>query len=154
MEKQMNVSFDDLSAMALNKAGSKPRASKHDFWTIQNQTRSYYATVNNTNSKNQLNVNCIYCFAACNDDYIGGQNQSSSPRTLRPAQAPQALKHSNVNYKQQQHRNHPLEQVIGETLSTNLTRKQLRSDGDMCIYALTKSPVEPQECQDAMTDPA
>nr|GEZ51004.1 hypothetical protein [Tanacetum cinerariifolium] len=31
---------------------------------------------------------------------------------------------------------HPLEQVIGEPLRPVLTRNRLRSDGDMCIYAL------------------
>ncbi|GKC41870.1 retrovirus-related pol polyprotein from transposon TNT 1-94 [Tanacetum coccineum] len=32
---------------------------------------------------------------------------------------------------------HPLEQVIGEPSRPILTRNQLRSDGDMCMYALT-----------------
>nr|GEZ93305.1 hypothetical protein [Tanacetum cinerariifolium] len=34
-------------------------------------------------------------------------------------------------------KDHPLEQVIGEPSRPVLTRNQLRSDGDMCIYALT-----------------
>nr|GEU72361.1 hypothetical protein [Tanacetum cinerariifolium] len=34
-------------------------------------------------------------------------------------------------------KDHPLEQVIGEPSRTVLTRNQLRSDGDMCMYALT-----------------
>nr|GFC89897.1 hypothetical protein [Tanacetum cinerariifolium] len=34
-------------------------------------------------------------------------------------------------------KDHPLEQVIGEPLRPVLIRNQLRSDGDMCIYALT-----------------
>nr|GFC50606.1 integrase, catalytic region, zinc finger, CCHC-type, peptidase aspartic, catalytic [Tanacetum cinerariifolium] len=33
-------------------------------------------------------------------------------------------------------KDHPLEQVIGEP-SRPVTRNQLRSDGDMCLYALT-----------------
>nr|GEW51147.1 ribonuclease H-like domain-containing protein [Tanacetum cinerariifolium] len=33
-------------------------------------------------------------------------------------------------------KDHPLEQVIGEPLRPILTRNQLRSDGDMCMYAL------------------
>nr|GEU59590.1 hypothetical protein [Tanacetum cinerariifolium] len=36
------------------------------------------------------------------------------------------------------------------TLSSN----QLRSDGDMCIYALTVSTMEPKNVKEAMTDPA
>nr|GEW33014.1 hypothetical protein [Tanacetum cinerariifolium] len=34
-------------------------------------------------------------------------------------------------------KDHPLEQVIGEPSRLVLTRNQLRSDGDMCMYALT-----------------
>ncbi|GKC72921.1 retrovirus-related pol polyprotein from transposon TNT 1-94 [Tanacetum coccineum] len=34
-------------------------------------------------------------------------------------------------------KDHPLEQVIGEPSRPVLTRNQLRTDGDMCIYALT-----------------
>ncbi|GJU96775.1 putative ribonuclease H-like domain-containing protein [Tanacetum coccineum] len=51
-------------------------------------------------------------------------------------------------------KDHPLEQVIGEPSRPVLTRNQLRSDGDMCIYALTVSTVEPKNVKEAMTDPA
>nr|GEZ86780.1 Gag-Pol polyprotein [Tanacetum cinerariifolium] len=51
-------------------------------------------------------------------------------------------------------KDHPLEQVIGEPSRPVLTRNQLRSDGDMCIYALTVSPIEPKNVKEAMTDPA
>nr|GFA27469.1 hypothetical protein [Tanacetum cinerariifolium] len=34
-----------------------------------------------------------------------------------------------------------------------LTRNQLRSDGDMCIYALTVSTMEPKNVKEAITDP-
>ncbi|GKA82041.1 retrovirus-related pol polyprotein from transposon TNT 1-94 [Tanacetum coccineum] len=51
-------------------------------------------------------------------------------------------------------KDHPLEQVIGEPSRPVLTRNQLRSDGDMCMYALTMSTMEPNNVKDAMTDPA
>nr|GEW23053.1 hypothetical protein [Tanacetum cinerariifolium] len=35
-----------------------------------------------------------------------------------------------------------------------LTRNQLRSDGDMCMYALTVSTMEPKNVKEAMTEPA
>nr|GFC37985.1 retrovirus-related Pol polyprotein from transposon TNT 1-94 [Tanacetum cinerariifolium] len=41
-------------------------------------------------------------------------------------------------------KDHPLEQVIGEPSRPVLTRNQLRSDGDMCIYALAVSSMEPK----------
>nr|GEV55497.1 Gag-Pol polyprotein [Tanacetum cinerariifolium] len=49
---------------------------------------------------------------------------------------------------------HPLEQVIGEPSRPVLTRNQLRSDGDMCMYALMVSTIEPKNVKEAMTDPA
>nr|GEY83838.1 retrovirus-related Pol polyprotein from transposon TNT 1-94 [Tanacetum cinerariifolium] len=40
------------------------------------------------------------------------------------------------------------------TLIPVLTRNQLRTDGDMCMYALTVSTMEPKNVKEAMTDPA
>nr|GEU68885.1 retrovirus-related Pol polyprotein from transposon TNT 1-94 [Tanacetum cinerariifolium] len=37
---------------------------------------------------------------------------------------------------------------------TNMHTNQLRSDGDMCMYALTVSTMEPTNVKEAMTDPA
>ncbi|GKA45590.1 retrovirus-related pol polyprotein from transposon TNT 1-94 [Tanacetum coccineum] len=51
-------------------------------------------------------------------------------------------------------KDHPLEQVIGEPSRPVLTRNQLRTDGDMCMYALTVSTMEPRNVKEAMTDPA
>nr|GEY89359.1 copia protein [Tanacetum cinerariifolium] len=51
-------------------------------------------------------------------------------------------------------KDYPLEQVIGEPSGPVLTRNQLRSDGDMCMYALTISTMEPKNVKEAMTDPA
>nr|GEY94502.1 copia protein [Tanacetum cinerariifolium] len=41
-------------------------------------------------------------------------------------------------------KDHPLEQVIGEPSRPVLKRNQLRSNGDMCMYALTVSTMEPK----------
>ncbi|GJR20229.1 putative ribonuclease H-like domain-containing protein [Tanacetum coccineum] len=51
-------------------------------------------------------------------------------------------------------KDHPLEQVIGEPSRLVLTRNQLRSDGDMCMYTLMVSTMEPNNVKEAMTDPA
>nr|GEW58096.1 hypothetical protein [Tanacetum cinerariifolium] len=51
-------------------------------------------------------------------------------------------------------KNHPLKQVIREPSRPILTRNQLRSDGDMCMYALSISTMEPKNVKEAMTDPA
>ncbi|GJR54267.1 retrovirus-related pol polyprotein from transposon TNT 1-94 [Tanacetum coccineum] len=57
-------------------------------------------------------------------------------------------------HEYQSTKDHPLEQVIGEPSRAVLTRNQLRSDGDMCMYALTVSTMEPKNVKEAMTDPA
>nr|GEV57811.1 retrovirus-related Pol polyprotein from transposon TNT 1-94 [Tanacetum cinerariifolium] len=49
---------------------------------------------------------------------------------------------------------HPLEQVIGEPSRPVSTKNQLLFDGDMCMYALTVSTMEPKNVKEAMTDPA
>ncbi|GKB89774.1 retrovirus-related pol polyprotein from transposon TNT 1-94 [Tanacetum coccineum] len=51
-------------------------------------------------------------------------------------------------------KDHPLEQVKGEPSRPVLTRNQLRSDGDMCMYALTVSTIKPKNVKEAMTNPA
>nr|GEU48400.1 hypothetical protein [Tanacetum cinerariifolium] len=51
-------------------------------------------------------------------------------------------------------KDHPLEQVIGEPSRPVLTRNQLKTDGDMCIYALTVSIIKPKTVKEALTDPA
>nr|GEU87862.1 hypothetical protein [Tanacetum cinerariifolium] len=45
-------------------------------------------------------------------------------------------------------------QVTGEPSRPVLIRNQLRSDGDMCIYALTVSTMEPKNAKEAITNPA
>nr|GEX95925.1 retrovirus-related Pol polyprotein from transposon TNT 1-94 [Tanacetum cinerariifolium] len=51
-------------------------------------------------------------------------------------------------------KDHPLEQAIEEPSQPVLTRNQLRSDGDMCMYALMVSIMEPKNVKEAMTNPA
>nr|GEW51964.1 retrovirus-related Pol polyprotein from transposon TNT 1-94 [Tanacetum cinerariifolium] len=49
---------------------------------------------------------------------------------------------------------HPLDQVIREPSRPVLTRNQLKTYGDMCIYALTVIIMEPKSVKKALTDPA
>ncbi|GJU75294.1 retrovirus-related pol polyprotein from transposon TNT 1-94, partial [Tanacetum coccineum] len=44
--------------------------------------------------------------------------------------------------------------LIGEPSRPVLTRNQLQSDGDLCVYALTLSTIEPKNVKEAMIDPA
>nr|GFA12245.1 hypothetical protein [Tanacetum cinerariifolium] len=51
-------------------------------------------------------------------------------------------------------KDHPLEQVIGKPSQTIRTRRQLESDGEMCMFALTVSHTEPKNIKEAMADSA
>ncbi|GJW34470.1 retrovirus-related pol polyprotein from transposon TNT 1-94 [Tanacetum coccineum] len=204
----MNVTFDELSAMAFEQSSSKPGIQGMTSRQISSGLDLTYAPSTITTqqpTEGELDL----LFEAMYDDHIGGQ-PSSAPRTVPAAQAPQDVelerqKHiqhqpatiaenvpnamfdentfvnpfttpstsdskssssqyvdpSNMHtfyqpypYEFQWTKDHPLEQVIGEPSRPVLTRNQLRSDGDMCMYALTVSTVEPKNVKEAMTDPA
>nr|GFA85418.1 retrovirus-related Pol polyprotein from transposon TNT 1-94 [Tanacetum cinerariifolium] len=51
-------------------------------------------------------------------------------------------------------KDHPLEQVIGNPLQSVRTRRQLESDGEMCMFALTVSRTKPKNIKEAMADSA
>nr|GFA21198.1 Gag-Pol polyprotein [Tanacetum cinerariifolium] len=49
-------------------------------------------------------------------------------------------------------KDHPLEQVIGNPSQSVRTRRQLKSDGEMCMFALTVSRTEPKNIKEAMAN--
>nr|GFD30712.1 Gag-Pol polyprotein [Tanacetum cinerariifolium] len=51
-------------------------------------------------------------------------------------------------------KDHPLEQVIGNPLQSVRTRRQLESDAEICMFALTVSHIEPKNIKEAMADSA
>ncbi|GKA76364.1 retrovirus-related pol polyprotein from transposon TNT 1-94 [Tanacetum coccineum] len=51
-------------------------------------------------------------------------------------------------------REHPLEPIIGNPLQPVRTRRQLDTDGEMCMFALTVSRTEPKNIKEAMADSA
>nr|GEU45145.1 hypothetical protein [Tanacetum cinerariifolium] len=200
--KTMNVSFDELSAMAFEQRSSKPRLQSMTSGEISSGLDLTYAPSTITTqqpTEGELDL----LFEAMYDDFIGGQS-SAAQRIVSAAQAQQVRQTSTTstsiadsaqtptNSSSQAHlqsetvadnvqnamfdgntfvnpfaipstsaaesssfqNDHPLEQVIGEPSRPVLTRNQLRSDGDMCMYALTVSTMEPKNVKDAMTDPA
>nr|GEZ12733.1 retrovirus-related Pol polyprotein from transposon TNT 1-94 [Tanacetum cinerariifolium] len=166
----INVSFDELSAMALKQRSSKPELQRMTLRQISLGLDLTYAPSTITTqqpTKGELDL----LFEAMYDDYIGGQ-PSATARTVLAAQEPQVrqtaaesssshnVDPSNMHtfyqpypHKFQWTKDHLLEQVIGEPKRPVLTRNQLRSDGDMCVYALTVSTIEPKNVKEAMTDP-
>nr|GFA29594.1 hypothetical protein [Tanacetum cinerariifolium] len=189
----MNVSFDELSAMAFEQSSSKPGLNYMTSGHINSGLDLTYAPSTITTqqpSEGELDL----LFEAMYDDYFGGQ-PSATVRTVPPAQEPQDVDELNPNamiddntfvnpfanssttavaasssqnmdpsnmhtfYQPYTHefqwtKDHPMEQVIGEPSRPVLTRNQLRSNGNICMYALTVSTMEPKNVKEAMTDPA
>nr|GEX37561.1 Gag-Pol polyprotein [Tanacetum cinerariifolium] len=68
---------------------------------------------------------------------------------------------SNMHTFYQQHpsehrwtKDHPLEQVIGNPTQSIRTRRQLETDGEMCMFSLIMSRTEPKNIKEAMDDSA
>nr|GEW70536.1 hypothetical protein [Tanacetum cinerariifolium] len=119
----MNVSFDELSVIAYEQHSSKSGLQSMTSGQISSGLDLTYAPSTIT-TQQPTEGELDLLFKAMYDDYIGGQ-LSSAPRPVVDAQA------------------HPV----------LLTRNQLRSDGDMYLYALTVSTIEPKNVKEAMTDP-
>nr|GFA55195.1 retrovirus-related Pol polyprotein from transposon TNT 1-94 [Tanacetum cinerariifolium] len=114
-------------------------------------------------------------FEVMYDDYIGGQ-PSATARTVPPTQEHQVRQTSTASTtiadtapiptnsssiatnipisSQDVDELNPNAMIDGEPSQPVLTRNQLRSDGDMCMYALSVSIMEPKNVKEAMTDPA
>nr|GEW09295.1 retrovirus-related Pol polyprotein from transposon TNT 1-94 [Tanacetum cinerariifolium] len=109
-------------AMAFEQRSSKPRLQSMTSGQISSGLNLTYA-LSTLTTQQPTKGNLDLLFEAIYDDYSGGQ-PSATARTVLAAQEPQT-------------KDHPLEQVIGEPSQPVLTRNQLRSDGDIYMYALT-----------------
>nr|GFB86107.1 hypothetical protein [Tanacetum cinerariifolium] len=191
----MNVSFDELLAMAFEQRSSKPGLNSMTSGHISSGLDLTYASSTITTqqpSEGELDL----LFEAMYDDYIGGQ-PSATTRTVPPVQEPQVHQSSTASTKladtapiptnssslatnipitsQDVDELNPNAMVDGNTFvnpfansstsvaasssqqnvdPSNMHTNQLRSDGDMCIYALSVSTTEPKNVKEAMTDPA
>ncbi|GJR21141.1 retrovirus-related pol polyprotein from transposon TNT 1-94 [Tanacetum coccineum] len=85
--------------------------------------------------------------------------------TQTPTQAPTVIATENINQAETQKENaqveedefinifnHPLEQVIGNPSQSIRTRRQLETDGEMCMFALTVSRTKPKNIKESMAD--
>nr|GFA35592.1 integrase, catalytic region, zinc finger, CCHC-type, peptidase aspartic, catalytic [Tanacetum cinerariifolium] len=91
----MNVSFDELSAMAFEQRSSKPRLQSMTFGQISlglDLTHAPLTITTQQPSEGELDL----FFEAMYDDFIGGQ-PSAAQRTVSAAQAPQVLQTSTIS---------------------------------------------------------
>nr|GFA97629.1 retrovirus-related Pol polyprotein from transposon TNT 1-94 [Tanacetum cinerariifolium] len=158
----INVSFDELSAMAFEQRSSKPRLNSMTSRHISSGLDLTYAPSTITTQKpSESELDLL--FEAMYDDYIGGQ-PSATARTVPPTQEPQDVDELNPNAILDGNTfvNPFANSSTSATASSsqqnvdplNMHTNQLRFDGDMCMYALSVSTMEPKNVKEAMTDPA
>ncbi|GJX56555.1 hypothetical protein Tco_0286452 [Tanacetum coccineum] len=106
---------------------------------IQAETNTEYAQINNDKFVN------IFCTS------VQEQGETSSRH----------VDSSNMHTFYQHHpsgqrwiKDHSLEQVIGNPSQSIRTRRQLETDGEMCMFALTVSQTKPKNIKDAMANSA
>nr|GEW66085.1 retrovirus-related Pol polyprotein from transposon TNT 1-94 [Tanacetum cinerariifolium] len=137
--EMMNVTFDELSTMAFKQNSSKPQGNHTSL-----PTASAADDVPNAVFEGDLFVNP---FATPSTESIVSSTQYVDPSNMHSFYQP-------YTHDYQWKKDHPLKQVIGEPSRPVLTKSQLKTDGDMYIYALTVSIMEPKSVKEALTDPA
>nr|GFB34981.1 hypothetical protein [Tanacetum cinerariifolium] len=183
--ESMNVSFDELSAMAFEQRSSKPGLQCMTSGQISLELDLTYASSTITTQQPSEGVLDLL-FEAMYDDYFGGQ-PSATGISVSPVQEPQVHRTSTTSTtiadtapiptnSYSHETNIPITSQDVDELNSNAmvdgntfvnpfvnsstsaaassSSNQLRSDGDMCIYTLTVSIMEPKNVKEAMIDPA
>nr|GEZ34615.1 hypothetical protein [Tanacetum cinerariifolium] len=163
----MNVTFDELLAMAFEQNSSRPGLQSMTSGQISSEHELTYApSIITPQRPSERDLDIL--FELLHNEYL-----DYAPAPTNYSNTPVSSHHVDTPSQQhaQQQRNltpsptasaadnvpnadHPLEQVIGEPSRPVLTRSQLKTDGGMCIYALTVNIMEPKSVKEALTDPA
>ncbi|GJX72751.1 hypothetical protein Tco_0309922 [Tanacetum coccineum] len=122
-----------------------------------NQAPTQVPTVTANENIIQAETNTEYA-QVDDDEFI---NIFSTPAQERGETSSRHVDSSNMHTFYQHHpsgqcwtKDHLLEQVIGNPTQSIITRRQLETDGEMCMFALTVSRIEPKNIKEAMADSA
>ncbi|GJS05915.1 retrovirus-related pol polyprotein from transposon TNT 1-94 [Tanacetum coccineum] len=122
-----------------------------------NQAPTQVPTVTATENIIQAETNNEYA-QVDDDEFV---NVFSTPVQEQGETSSRHVDSSNMHTFYQHHpsghrwtKDHPLEQVIGNPSQSIRTRRQLETDGEMCMFALTVSRTEPKNIKEAMADSA
>ncbi|GJR20089.1 retrovirus-related pol polyprotein from transposon TNT 1-94 [Tanacetum coccineum] len=116
----MNVTFDELSAMAFEQSSSKPGLQSMTSGQISSGLDLTYAPSTITTQKpteGELDL----LFEAMYDDYIGGQ-PSAAPRTAPGCSSTSSSSDSNGNYKNSKHRTDTNKLILSSNNSSNTSQ--------------------------------
>nr|GFA99840.1 integrase, catalytic region, zinc finger, CCHC-type, peptidase aspartic, catalytic [Tanacetum cinerariifolium] len=174
----MNVSFDELLAMAFEQRSSKPGLQSMTSGQISSGLDLTYA-LSTITTQQPTEGELDLLFEAMYDDYIGGQPSAAQRIDV------DELNLQQQHAQQQGNQTHLKSETVADNVPnamfdgntfvnpfanpsssaaessswqnvdpSNMHTNQLRSDGDICMYALTVSTMEPKNVKEAMIDPA
>ncbi|GKA14899.1 retrovirus-related pol polyprotein from transposon TNT 1-94 [Tanacetum coccineum] len=136
---------------------AEPPLNIHTTPQTTNQAPTQVPTVTAPENIIQAETNTEYA-QVDDDEFI---NIFSTPVQERGETSSRHVDSSNMHTFYQHHpsgqrwtKDHPLEQVIRNPSQSIRTRRQLETDGEMCMFALTVSQTEPKNIKEAMADSA
>ncbi|GJT27431.1 retrovirus-related pol polyprotein from transposon TNT 1-94 [Tanacetum coccineum] len=178
--KTIHVNFDELPQMTSDHVSSDPipqcatTALEHESLSLGPQSQANVPQATETvTTLNQLDL----LFSLMFDELLNGNTPAvSKSSAVNTADDPDKRQQQNITLsttttvaanippliiqttpKTTKHRwtkDHQLEQVIGNPAQSIRTRCQLETDGEMCMFALTMSQIEPKNIKEAMADSA
>nr|GEU95590.1 hypothetical protein [Tanacetum cinerariifolium] len=154
----IHVNFDELPQMTSDHVSSNPgpqcqrTALEHECLNPGPQCQDNGTQADRTvTTSNELDL-------LFNDEFINIFCTSIQDRGETSSRhVDSSYMHTFYQHHPSEHRwtkDHPLEQVIRNPSESVRTRRQLESDGEMCMFALTVSRTEPKNIKEAMADSA
>nr|GFA84097.1 retrovirus-related Pol polyprotein from transposon TNT 1-94 [Tanacetum cinerariifolium] len=155
LQCQANVSQADRTVTTLNELDLLFSPMFNELLNGPSQVVSKSFAVTTANEFIQSETHAEYDQVA-NDEFI---NIFSTPVQDQGETSSRHVDSSNMHTFYQRYpsehrwkKDHPLEQVIGNPSQSVRTRRQLESDAEMCMFALTVSRTEPKNIKKAMAD--
>nr|GEV18788.1 hypothetical protein [Tanacetum cinerariifolium] len=142
--ESIHVNFDELPQMASDHVNSDPAPECQRMALEHSSLSPGPHSQKNVTQAEKTFIN-IFCTPA----------QDRGETSLRHVDS--SNMHTFYQHHPSEHRwtkDHPLEQVIRNSSQSIRTRRQLESDGNMCMFALTVSRTETQNIKEAMADSA
>ncbi|GKE51301.1 retrovirus-related pol polyprotein from transposon TNT 1-94, partial [Tanacetum coccineum] len=146
----IHVNFDELPQMASDHVSSDPVTMSNELELLYS---SMFSKLLNETSPVVSKSSVVH--AADNPTQREQRNITHSSTTTDVAD-PSPLNIQSTHHPSAQcwKKDHPLKQVIGNLSQSIRTRRQLETDGEMCMFALTVSQTEPKNIKEAMADSA
>ncbi|GJZ56710.1 ribonuclease H-like domain-containing protein [Tanacetum coccineum] len=160
----IHVKFDELTSMASKCNNLEPRFNYTNFQDSSEDSQSVPSKIDFDNLFGPLYEE-YYAMSppeasdnSATHTLDNNDTSSSSSIVVEEDEAPQ-IDPSNMHEFHQTHRstnkwtkNHPIEQVIGDPSKPVMIRRQLHTDAEVCMYALTGSTTELKNIKEAMLD--